>query len=184
VPGKRSRCWPADGTALRRRCHLLLGFYRARKSNGQFCYGALDAARTDIRCREHLEHLIWIGAFDNYFGVLAMKANSIGYLMVSLRQARPTSYDYSSVQCAIKALTERVSHCVFRVMALPAPSDREKTQIARAVVRRALGRQTPRPAQLHFPYPLAEIKLPKRSTKHQYDDVTSIKDRHFVASRY
>ena len=29
-----------------------------------------------------------------------------------------------------------------------------------------------------------EIKLPKRSNKHQYDDVTSIKDRHFVASRY
>ena len=29
-----------------------------------------------------------------------------------------------------------------------------------------------------------QIKLPKRSNKHQYDDVTSIKDRHFVASRY
>jgi len=29
----------------------------------------------------------------------------------------------------IKALTERVSHRVFRVVALPAPSDREKTQI-------------------------------------------------------
>ena len=29
-----------------------------------------------------------------------------------------------------------------------------------------------------------EVKLPKRSNKHQYDDVTSIKDRHFVASRY
>jgi polyphosphate kinase len=28
------------------------------------------------------------------------------------------------------------------------------------------------------------IKLPKRSNKHQYDDVTSIKDRRFVASRY
>src|ERR1700685_2627675 len=28
------------------------------------------------------------------------------------------------------------------------------------------------------------VKLPKRSNKHQYDDVTSIKDRHFVASRY
>ncbi|TXT43666.1 MAG: polyphosphate kinase 2 [Methylocystaceae bacterium] len=29
----------------------------------------------------------------------------------------------------IKAITERVSHRVFRVMALPAPSDREKTQL-------------------------------------------------------
>jgi polyphosphate kinase 2 len=29
----------------------------------------------------------------------------------------------------IKAMTERVSHRVFRVMALPAPSDREKTQL-------------------------------------------------------
>src|SRR6202051_4158295 len=29
-----------------------------------------------------------------------------------------------------------------------------------------------------------QIKLPKRSNKHQYDDVTSIKDRRFVASRY
>src|SRR5580658_2179270 len=29
-----------------------------------------------------------------------------------------------------------------------------------------------------------EVKLPKRSNKRQYDDVTSIKDRHFVASRY
>jgi polyphosphate kinase len=28
------------------------------------------------------------------------------------------------------------------------------------------------------------VKLPKRSGKHQYDDVTSIKDRRFVASRY
>jgi polyphosphate kinase 2 len=28
------------------------------------------------------------------------------------------------------------------------------------------------------------VKLPKRSNKHRYDDVTSIKDRHFVASRY
>src|SRR4029077_625119 len=29
----------------------------------------------------------------------------------------------------IKAITERVSHRVFRVVALPAPSDREKTQL-------------------------------------------------------
>ena len=29
----------------------------------------------------------------------------------------------------IKALTERVSHHVFRVVALPAPTDREKTQM-------------------------------------------------------
>src|ERR1700734_781778 len=29
-----------------------------------------------------------------------------------------------------------------------------------------------------------EVKLPKRSNKRQYDDVKSIKDRHFVASRY
>jgi hypothetical protein len=29
-----------------------------------------------------------------------------------------------------------------------------------------------------------EVKLPKRSNKRQYDDVTSIKDRHFVASKY
>jgi polyphosphate kinase len=29
-----------------------------------------------------------------------------------------------------------------------------------------------------------QIKLPKRSNKHQYDDVISIKDRHFVAGRY
>jgi len=28
------------------------------------------------------------------------------------------------------------------------------------------------------------IKLPKRSNKHKYDDVTSIKDRRFVASKY
>jgi polyphosphate kinase len=29
-----------------------------------------------------------------------------------------------------------------------------------------------------------EINLPKRSNKHQYDDLTSIKDRRFVATRY
>ena len=34
--------------------------------------------------------------------------------------------DAAGKEGTIKALTERVSPCVFRVVALPAPSDREK----------------------------------------------------------
>src|SRR6476619_1792957 len=37
--------------------------------------------------------------------------------------------DAAGKGCTIKAITERVSPRVFRVVALPAPSDREKTQI-------------------------------------------------------
>ena len=47
----------------------------------------------------------------------------------------------------IKAITERVSPRVFRVAALPAPSDREKTQMLRSTLHRALSR---RPAKSSF----------------------------------
>ncbi len=41
----------------------------------------------------------------------------------------------------IRSLTERVSPRVFRVVALPAPSDREKSQMVHAAVHAALPRR-------------------------------------------
>jgi polyphosphate kinase 2 (PPK2 family) len=56
----------------------------------------------------------------------------------------------------IKAITDRVSPRVFRVVALPAPSDREKSQ----------------------------VKLPARSMKDAYDDRATFKSRRFVPEKY
>jgi len=54
----------------------------------------------------------------------------------------------------IRAITERVSPRVFRLVALPAPSDREK------------------------------VKLPDRSHKGAYDDEASLRGRKFVPEEY
>jgi len=54
----------------------------------------------------------------------------------------------------IRAITEHVSPRVFRPLALPAPSDREK------------------------------VKLPERSEKRRYDDSASLKGRRFVREVY
>lgn len=54
----------------------------------------------------------------------------------------------------IRAITERVSPRVFRLLALPAPSDREK------------------------------VKLPEGSEKRRYDDSASLKGQRFVREVY
>jgi polyphosphate kinase 2 (PPK2 family) len=94
----------------------------------------------------------------------------------------------------IKAIMERVNPRVFRLVALPAPSDRERTQI---YVQRYLQ---------HFPAagevlifdgishllsliryeeaPREKVKLPKRSHKGEYDDQATLEERNFVPEKH
>jgi polyphosphate kinase 2 (PPK2 family) len=71
----------------------------------------------------------------------------------------------------IRTLTERVSPRVFRIVALPAPSDREKTELS---MQRYLE---------HFPV-AGEIIVIDRSWYNRYDDGSSIVRRRFVEERF
>jgi polyphosphate kinase 2 (PPK2 family) len=87
----------------------------------------------------------------------------------------------------IRAITERVSPRVFRVVALPAPSDREKSQILRSNDKMRARLNCIRDLLSLIPYkklPREKIKLPKRSRRGEYDDEATIRRRHFVPERY
>ena len=93
----------------------------------------------------------------------------------------------------IKALTDRVSPRVFRVVALPAPSDRDKTQmyVQRYVVRSDDKKRARLNVIAHIlaqiPYKKVErakVKLPLRSEKRAYDDLASLGGRRYVAQKY
>jgi len=72
-----------------------------------------------------------------------------------------------------------VSPRVFRVVALPAPSDREKPQMYMPTIRPCATTRIPHP-RIHR----KRVKLPRRSGKHAYDDAAAIANRRFVPERY
>lgn len=80
----------------------------------------------------------------------------------------------------IKAITERVSPRVFRVAALPAPSDREKTQM---YVRLRARLNCIAHLLSQIPYRRmrrSRVDLVGRSMKRAYDDEKSITDRQWI----
>ncbi len=63
----------------------------------------------------------------------------------------------------LQAITQRASPRVFRVVALPVPSDRERTRMY---------------AQRYIPH------LPARSNKGKYDDQATLRGRRFLPEKY